>query len=112
MSDTRNNVSSMLQDVKAGRMTEVQYLNGYVTSLGQEKHSKWSRTNNDVPCQPPVGCGEFSWTAGGSCAFIGRDDIVDMPHPSADYHEGCVIRVIPNPWLMSWQGGTFWQLRQ
>ena len=51
-------------------------------------------------------------TAGGSCAFIGQDDIVDMPHPSADYHEGCVMRVIPNPWLTSWQGGTFRQLRR
>ena len=38
MSDTRNNVSSMLQDVKAGQMTEVQYLNGHVTSLGQDKY--------------------------------------------------------------------------
>jgi hypothetical protein len=35
-----------------------------------------------------------------------RDDIVDMPHSSADYHEGCVTRVIPSPWLTSWQGGT------
>jgi len=25
------------------------------------------------------------------------NDIVDMPHPSADYPEGCVMRVIPNP---------------
>lgn len=38
MSDTRNNISSMLQDVKAGRITEVQYLNGYITSLGKEKY--------------------------------------------------------------------------
>ena len=66
-------------------------------------------TNNDVPCQPPVGCGEFCWTAGGSGAFVGLDDIVDMPHSSADYHEGCVTRVIPSPWLTSWQGRTFWQ---
>ena len=28
----------MLQDVKEGRMTEVQYLNGHVTSLGQDKY--------------------------------------------------------------------------
>jgi hypothetical protein len=25
------------------------------------------------------------------------NDIIDMPHPSADYHEGCVTRVIPSP---------------
>jgi hypothetical protein len=39
--------------------------------------------------------GELSRIAGGSCAFVGQDDVVDMPHPSADCHEGCVIRVIP-----------------
>ena len=38
MYDTRNNISSMLQDVKVGRITEIQYLNGYVTSLGKEKY--------------------------------------------------------------------------
>jgi ketopantoate reductase len=38
MCDTRNNISSMLQDVKAGRITEIQYLNGYITSLGKEKY--------------------------------------------------------------------------
>jgi 2-dehydropantoate 2-reductase len=39
MSDTRNNISSMLQDVKAGRRTEIQYINGYITSLGKEKYN-------------------------------------------------------------------------
>jgi 2-dehydropantoate 2-reductase len=39
MSDTRNNISSMLQDVKAGRQTEIQYINGYITSLGKEKYN-------------------------------------------------------------------------
>ena len=38
MYDTRNNISSMLQDVKVGRITEIQYLNGYITSLGKEKY--------------------------------------------------------------------------
>ena len=38
MADTANNMSSMLQDVRAKRKTEVQFLNGYVTSVGQEKY--------------------------------------------------------------------------
>jgi len=38
MSDTSDNISSMLQDVRANRVTEVQFLNGYVVSLGKEKH--------------------------------------------------------------------------
>lgn len=38
MLDTSNNISSMLQDVRANRVTEVQFLNGYVVSLGKEKH--------------------------------------------------------------------------
>jgi ketopantoate reductase len=38
MSATRDNVSSMLQDVEAGRTTEVRYLNGYVSRLGRERH--------------------------------------------------------------------------
>ena len=37
MSDTAANISSMLQDVKSKRVTEVQFLNGYVSSLGQNK---------------------------------------------------------------------------
>ena len=38
MLDTSDNISSMLQDVRANRVTEVQFLNGYVVSLGKEKH--------------------------------------------------------------------------
>ena len=38
MSDTSDNISSMLQDIQANRVTEVQFLNGYVISLGKEKH--------------------------------------------------------------------------
>lgn len=38
MSDTKNNVSSMLQDVKARRTTEIRFLNGYVASLSKEKY--------------------------------------------------------------------------
>jgi len=38
MNDTKNNVSSMLQDVNAKRATEVRFLNGYVSSVGQKKY--------------------------------------------------------------------------
>jgi len=38
MADTSQNISSMLQDVRANRVTEVQFLNGYVVSLGKDKH--------------------------------------------------------------------------
>lgn len=30
------NVNSMLQDIRAGRMTEIDYLNGYVMRLGKQ----------------------------------------------------------------------------
>jgi 2-dehydropantoate 2-reductase len=36
MSDTAANTSSMLQDVRARRRTEVRYLNGYVAAKGAE----------------------------------------------------------------------------
>ncbi len=32
----RNNVSSLLQDVRKGRRTEVDYLNGAIVKLGEE----------------------------------------------------------------------------
>ena len=38
MKDTSKNISSMLQDVRANRVTEVQFLNGYVMSLGKGKN--------------------------------------------------------------------------
>eukprot|EP00804_Cyclotella_cryptica_P006864 CCRYP_010967-RA/>CCRYP_010967-RA protein AED:0.00 eAED:0.00 QI:0/-1/0/1/-1/1/1/0/301 len=38
ISDTANNISSMLQDVKAKRETEIQFLNGYVSRVGREKY--------------------------------------------------------------------------
>lgn len=38
MTATKDNVSSMLQDVRAKRTTEVEFINGYVASLGQEKY--------------------------------------------------------------------------
>lgn len=38
MSDTSNNVSSMLQDIRANRTTEIDFLNGYVASIGKEKY--------------------------------------------------------------------------
>jgi hypothetical protein len=45
------------------------------------------------PVDLPSDVGSFCQNAGGSCAFDGlHDDIVDMPHSSADYHEGCVIK--------------------
>ena len=38
MTDTSNNVSSMLQDIRANRTTEIDFLNGYVASIGKEKY--------------------------------------------------------------------------
>ena len=38
MNSTKDNISSMLQDVRSGKTTEVRFLNGYVASLGQEKY--------------------------------------------------------------------------
>jgi 2-dehydropantoate 2-reductase len=38
MDSTKDNISSMLQDVRSGKATEVRFLNGYVASLGQEKY--------------------------------------------------------------------------
>jgi 2-dehydropantoate 2-reductase len=48
MSATRDNVSSMLQDVEAGRTTEVRYLNGYVSKLGRERHGIDCSLNSDM----------------------------------------------------------------
>jgi len=38
MSTTLDNGLSMLQDVTMGQMTDVRYLNGYIWSMGWEKH--------------------------------------------------------------------------
>ena len=38
MSDTGDNISSMLQDANSKRNTEVRFLNGYVASLAKEKY--------------------------------------------------------------------------
>jgi ketopantoate reductase len=40
----------MLQDVEAGRTTEVRYLNGYVSSVGRERHGIECPRNDDM-CQ-------------------------------------------------------------
>ncbi|KAL3810013.1 hypothetical protein ACHAXA_006128 [Cyclostephanos tholiformis] len=48
MSVTRDNVSSMLQDVEAGRSTEVRYLNGYVSTLGRERHGVECPLNTEM----------------------------------------------------------------
>lgn len=37
--DTADNISSMLQDAKSDRVTEVQYLNGHICRLGREKYN-------------------------------------------------------------------------
>ncbi|KAL7470509.1 hypothetical protein ACHAXS_010760 [Conticribra weissflogii] len=39
ISKTANNISSMLQDVKSERVTEVRFLNGYVVDFGFNKYS-------------------------------------------------------------------------
>ncbi len=38
MNSTKDNVSSMLQDMRSGKTTEIEFLNGYVASLGKEKY--------------------------------------------------------------------------
>ena len=48
MSATRENASSMLQDVEAGRTTEVRFLNGYVSSVGRERHGIECPRNDDM----------------------------------------------------------------
>ena len=50
MSDTADNISSMLQDAKARRTTEVRYLNGYVARLGQDKYGMECPWNTEM-CQ-------------------------------------------------------------
>jgi len=50
MADTADNISSMLQDAKAGRTTEVRYLNGYVAHLGQDKYGVECPWNTEM-CQ-------------------------------------------------------------
>lgn len=48
MTDTADNISSMLQDVNATRTTEVRFLNGYVSRLGKEKYSIDCKWNEDM----------------------------------------------------------------
>ncbi|KAL7541723.1 hypothetical protein ACHAXR_011149 [Thalassiosira sp. AJA248-18] len=48
MSDTSDNISSMLQDVRARRTTEVRFLSGYVASLGQDKYGVKCPTNMEM----------------------------------------------------------------
>lgn len=48
MTDTSDNISSMLQDVNAKRTTEVRFLNGYVAHLGKEKYSIDCGYNQDM----------------------------------------------------------------
>ena len=48
MTDTSNNISSMLQDVNANRTTEVRFLNGYVANLSKEKYSIDCKYNKEM----------------------------------------------------------------
>ena len=49
ISDTAENCSSMLQDIKAGRRTtEVRYFNGYVSLVGREKYRVDVPMNTDL----------------------------------------------------------------
>jgi hypothetical protein len=59
------------------------------------------------PVNLPSDVGSFVEQQGVLVPFVGQDDIVDMPHSSADYHEGCVTRVMPSPWLTSCKGEHF-----
>ena len=38
LTDTATNISSMLQDVRAQRETEIEFLNGYICRIGKEKY--------------------------------------------------------------------------
>lgn len=46
--NTADNISSMLQDVKSNRVTEVQYLNGYICRLGREKYGMECPYNRSI----------------------------------------------------------------
>ena len=48
MNSTKDNISSMLQDVRSGKTTEVRFLNGYVASLGQEKYGIYCPRNLEM----------------------------------------------------------------
>ena len=48
MDSTKDNVSSMLQDMRSGKTTEIEFLNGYVASLGQQKYGLDCPRNSEM----------------------------------------------------------------
>lgn len=72
-SKTKDNVSSMLADVRAGRRTEVEYMNGWVVKRGEELGVRC--TMNFLVKELVKGKqGMVQWELGEDVPFVGKGD--------------------------------------